>query len=74
MYLESSAHAEDSVVGFFRGQALEGEFDDFIFFGDEIIGSEGRVRLAKMVRIESSCAEGSMVAIELSTYLRPSCL
>ena len=38
-YLESTAQAEDTVVGFLGRQTLEGELDGVVLLGDQVIGS-----------------------------------
>jgi hypothetical protein len=39
MYLESTSQAVHAVVGLLRWQALEGELDNLVLLGDQIIGS-----------------------------------
>jgi len=36
-YLKSSSQTPDTVVGLLRGQALQGELDDIVFLGNQII-------------------------------------
>ena len=38
-HLESSSHAENSIVGFLWRQSLQSQLNDFVLFGDEVIGS-----------------------------------
>jgi len=38
-HLESSSHAENSIVGFLWWQSLQSQLNDFVLFGDEVVGS-----------------------------------
>jgi hypothetical protein len=82
-YLERPAKAEDAIVGLFGRQALEGELDDVVLLGNQVIGSVTdpvspsiRGREASREREHEQYPESSSIidAFGELPYLRPSCL
>lgn len=73
-YLESSPHAEDSVVRFFGGESFDGQLNNLVLFRDQIVGSIVFKASALPIEIDFEYPEEQLSRICARTYLSPSCL